>query len=111
MPALNKFRFLADEMIHADLIHFLNRSGHSILSVPKGFKNGEVYKFAKDNGRTLITQDKDFSDTKRYPPAGTEGILCVRIQPPTIENLIEGFKVFLAKTSPADIQGKLITLK
>ena len=111
MPGFEKFRFLADEMVHADLIRFLAGEGHSILRVPKGFKNGEVYRFAKENQRTLITHDKDFSDTKRYPPAGTEGILCVRIQPPTLGNLLEGFKAFLAKTSPADIQDKLITLK
>ena len=112
MPAgAEKFRFLADEMIHADLVRFLIRSGHSVLRTPKGFKNGDVYRFAKNNGRVLITQDKDFADIHRYPAAGTDGILCVRIQPPTIGNLIEGFKIFLAKTSPADIQGKLTTLE
>ena len=111
MPSPVKFRLLTDEMIHRDVVRMLIASGCDVLKCPKGLKNGDVYQLAKREERFLITQDKDFSDPRRYPPSDTSGIVCVRVFPPTIANLLSGIKTFIHEKKPDDIKGRLIILK
>src|SRR3989338_1146921 len=97
-------------MIHQDVIRLLISLGSDVIRTPKGFKNGQVFQLAKKEARILLTQDKDFSDSKRYPPSLTAGIICLRVFPPTIANLLSHVKKFIHKTTPADIKGELTIL-
>ena len=97
-------------MIHGKVISFLRRSGCNVQRGPKGLRNGSVYKLAKSENRALLTQDRDFMDSKRYPPKGTSGIVCIRVFPPTISNILNRMKAFVNETTPAKIEGKLTLL-
>ena len=102
-----RFNFLADEMIHGDLIQFLRASHCRVIQCPKGFKNGSVYQFAQKRSLIILTQDTDFCDEKRYPPRFLEGIVCLRVFPPTIANIIQRMKIFIHESEPRDIKGRL----
>ena len=107
MPPDPGFRFLADEMVHGKVLAFLNHSGCHVIRSPKGFRNGEVYQLARDERRILLTQDNDFCNKKRYPPSATEGIVCIKVFPPTIANVLSHLHSFIHRTSSAKLKGKL----
>ena len=102
-----RFIFLADEMIHGELIRFLRTSQCRVIECPKGLKNGSVYGLAKKKAAILLTQDTDFCDEKRYPPRFLEGIVCLRVFPPTIINMIQRMKIFVQESDSRNLKGKL----
>ena len=110
VPLEVPFRFLADEMIDRKLCNFLRTLGCDVMDCPKGFRNGQVYRLAIKEKRVLLSQDSDFSESKRFPPQPTEGIVYLKISPSTIANLIAQMAKFINETTPADIRGKLATL-
>ena len=98
-------------MIHKDVVRVLTHLHHDVKKCPKGLRNGQVYQLAKSEERILLTQDKDFSDTKRYPPSEMKGIICIRVFPPTIAHVLERIKKFVQETGPENTEGKLIILE
>ena len=111
MPLKAALRILADEMIHRKIVSALTHAGHNVLPCPKGLKNGDVYKLAQTEKRILMTQDKDFADSKRYPPGPTEGILSVRVFPTSIGNVLSRVETFLAGKSLSDLKGRLTVIE
>ena len=107
MPPKVSLRILADEMIHRRIVNAVKKDGHDITCCPKGLKNGAVYQLIQAEKRILMTQDKDFSDAKRYPPEPTDGILSIRVLPPSIANVLSTLEKFLAGKSSAEFKGKL----
>ncbi len=70
-------RFMANENIPATAIQLLRQSGHDVLSVKEcspGAGDATVMQRARDEGRILITQDKDFGElafrTRAPAPVG-----------------------------------------
>ena len=98
-------------MIHKEIVRALTHLRHDVMKCPKGLKNGQVYQLAKKEERIILTQDKDFSDSKRYPASETAGIVCVRVFPPTIANVLSKVKRFVQETNPENVSGKLIILE
>jgi predicted nuclease of predicted toxin-antitoxin system len=75
-----------DENMPLRLAEVLRRLGHDTDTVPKeglaGRCDEAVWHAAQESGRFLITQDLDFSDTRRFAPGTRQGILLVRLREP-----------------------------
>jgi predicted nuclease of predicted toxin-antitoxin system len=58
-------RWLADECVDAGLVSRLRGAGHDvayIAEIASGAPDAEVLRRAFDDGRLLLTEDKDFGD-------------------------------------------------
>ena len=53
-----------------------------------GRADADVWQAAQSEGRLLITQDLDFSDTRKFQPGTHHGIVLIRLQSPSRQNLI-----------------------
>lgn len=75
-----------DENLPVRLAGALEKLGHDTDTIPEeglaGRNDLHVWEAAQESGRFLITQDLDFSDTRRYTPGTHHGILLVRLRDP-----------------------------
>lgn len=53
-----------------------------------GHEDADVWQAAQREGRILITQDLDFSDTRKFRPGSHYGIILIRLQSPSRANLM-----------------------
>lgn len=74
-------KFLADECCDADIVASLRADGHDVLYIME-FKPGaidqDVLKKAFDEGRILLTEDKDFGELVFYMKKPARGIVLLR---------------------------------
>lgn len=71
-------KFLADEYCDADMIASLRADGHDVvyvMEIKPGALDQEVLKKAFDEGRILLTEDKDFGELV-CPPEKTSKRYC-----------------------------------
>lgn len=80
--------------------------GHDVISVVPATPDIENAQRAKREERILVTLDKDFTNTRMYPPKEFN-IVRIQIHPPTKEALIESFKKLLA-VFPNEMRGLII---
>ncbi|MGB9203284.1 MAG: DUF5615 family PIN-like protein [Terriglobales bacterium] len=85
-------RIKLDENLPARLAGILSDLGHDVDTVPQESLSGksdlEIWDAAQQDTRFLITQDLDFSDTRRFIPGTHFGVLLVRLRTPDRESLI-----------------------
>ena len=75
-------KLLIDENIRREVIDFLAASGYDVLCAPKGSSDSVIAKIAKNEKRTIVTHDGDFSNILSYPPKEFAGIIHIKIHPP-----------------------------
>ena len=68
-----------------DLGHDVHTVGDEALI---GQEDREIWQAAQKESRFLITQDLDFSDTRRFVPGSHHGILVMRLRSPNRTNLV-----------------------
>lgn len=75
-----------DENLPARLLPLPADLGHDVHTVPgeqlSGKPDDKVWHAAQSEGRFLITQDLDFSDTRQFAPGTHAGLLLVRLREP-----------------------------
>ena len=75
-----------DENLPGALVDDLRALGHDVDTVVDeglvGRPDAVVWQAAQNAKRLLVTQDLDFSDTRRFKPGTHEGILLVRLREP-----------------------------
>lgn len=104
--------FVIDENIPAELIPWLKRKGHNTFPVPKGFSDEEVALLAKERKAILLTQDRHFTNSLRFPPQDFSGIIRIKIHPSYIEDITLSLeKLFEIFNKIEDFKGKLIILR
>jgi len=81
-----------DENLPHRLATLLKNLGHDIHTVHEeqlvGHADGEIWEVAQKDSRFLITQDMDFSDSRRFAPGSHHGILLLRLHSPNRRNLV-----------------------
>jgi predicted nuclease of predicted toxin-antitoxin system len=86
-------RVKLDENLPARLAPLLANMGHQTDTVAEegltGKPDAEVWAAAQHEDRFLITQDLDFSDTRRFKPGTHAGLLLVRLREPGANALLE----------------------
>jgi predicted nuclease of predicted toxin-antitoxin system len=77
-------RIKLDENLPAQLVGVLERYGHQADTVPDEHLTGQpderIWKTVCTESRFLITQDLDFSDSRRFTPGSHPGLLLVRLR-------------------------------
>lgn len=95
--------------VSSSVAHF----GHDVDTVPNERRSGRddhvVWDAAQADGRFLITQDLDFSDTRRYSPGTRCGLLLVRLGQPGREALFERLSTLLQTEDVEGCRGCIVT--
>lgn len=101
-----------DENLPARLVPILQRQGHDVDTVPEeqlsGRTDTEIWQAVGAEGRFLITQDMDFSDTRQFTPGTHPGLLLVRLREPGAHALMEAINAVAAEI--ADWAGCFVVL-
>lgn len=72
-------KFLADENVKGRLVKWLQMLRYDVTTAPKGVKNSQLFALAKQTGRVLMSNDRDFLNSALYPVEGTPGRIILRI--------------------------------
>ncbi len=82
-----------DENLPSTLASVLGTMGHDVESVPSeglaGHSDNQVWSACQKENRFLITQDLDFSDSRRFVPGMHSGILLLRLGEPGLDRIIQ----------------------
>jgi predicted nuclease of predicted toxin-antitoxin system len=82
-----------DENLPSRLAAVLSELGHDVHTTREeglsGRADTEIWRMAQSESRFLITQDLDFSDSRKFAPGSHCGILLVRLRWPSRKALIE----------------------
>ena len=101
-----------DENLPARLKSILQSHGHDVDTVPdeqlSGQPDTEIWRAVSAEGRFLITQDLDFSDTRQFAPGTHAGLLLVRLREPGALALLESINAIAAEI--ADWGGCFVVL-
>jgi predicted nuclease of predicted toxin-antitoxin system len=103
-------RFLADENLDRRIAVRLRSAGHDAASSPKGLDDEAVAELAKTQARVLLTHDRDFADSLKFPPLKFSGIVLLALHPPTLERAVKAMEHLLSKMAPESFSGKLIVV-
>lgn len=107
-----KLKFLLDENVKRKLLGFLKQHGFDAVFKPKRLSNGILAEFSKSEQRVLITNDKHFADSSKFPKEKIFGIIWLKIPQDNPEALFNTFSKLLEdKSRPDDFEGFLIELK
>jgi predicted nuclease of predicted toxin-antitoxin system len=86
-------KLFLDENLSSQHAIFLREQGYDAVAVTEvglsGQPDTKIREFAVANDRVLITLDADFADILRFPPAGTPGVIRLKIHPPAEEAIRE----------------------
>lgn len=77
-------RWLADECVDASLVARLRAAGHDVVymaEIAPTASDAEVVRRAQQDGRLLLTEDKDFGDLVFRRGAALPGLLLLRVDP------------------------------
>jgi len=107
-------KIVIDESISYGIVSYLRNEGHSVIAIAEqptsGFKDEEVFDIVKREQAILFTRDHHFTNSLRYPPHDTIGIIFIRKGNLSSDQEIDLITSFLAKFIPQDYKGKLVTL-
>ena len=102
-------KFKLDENLGSIGMSLLEAEGHDVKTVAeqqmRGAKDEGIYKACRDESRVLVTLDRDFGQTIRFPPEVTAGIVVLeckgRLSPTMIFARLEELAALL-RTRPID---------
>lgn len=85
-------RLKLDENLPTRLGVRLSQRGHDVHTVPDegltGAPDARIWQAVCAEDRLLVTQDLDFSDTRRFMPGTHAGVLLVRLREPGADALV-----------------------
>jgi predicted nuclease of predicted toxin-antitoxin system len=98
-----------DENLPLRLATRLKDLGHDVQTVHDerlvGHSDIEIWQAAQKESRFLITQDLDFSDSRKFVPGSHRGILLLRLHSPNRRNLVGRVVEILQKESVGEWAG------
>ena len=107
-----ELKFLLDENVKIRVGRFLESEGFDVIFAPKRFSDGKLADISKAEGRILVTNDSDFTDSVPFPKERVFLVVFVVIPQDKPEAFIPAFSRLLkSKSKPEDFEGFLITLK
>lgn len=101
-----------DENIGKRGLELLRQAGHDVSTVYQqglsGVADEPIFHICADEGRVLITLDRDFGEVLRFPPAQSAGIVILDLGPrATPTRLLQRLGDFLSVAGRQDVTGKL----
>ncbi|MEW5956134.1 MAG: DUF5615 family PIN-like protein [Chloroflexota bacterium] len=105
-------KLFADECVYHITVKALRSWGHDVVTTQELNLVGKADKLqleaAISQGRVLITNDLDFSNIRRYPPAHHSGIVVLKIRPRVLNQVHTVLKRLLDSTSQESLQQTLV---
>jgi len=85
-------RVKLDENLPLRIAIELRARSHDVQTVGEegltGRADADIWQASQREGRILITQDLDFSDSRKFQPGSHHGIVLIRLRSPSRKNLI-----------------------
>jgi len=107
-------KILANENLFEPIIDYLKSLGHDVFSIREsglsGISDDEVYQLACKENRVIITMDKDFSRSFRFPPQKCGGIVVVKIYRRSVDETLSIFKKFYESIREKNILKNLVII-
>lgn len=107
-------KVFANENLFEPIIDYLRSLGHDVLSIRdlglSGIPDDDVYQRACKEKLVIITMDKDFSRTFRFPPEKCGGIVVVKIYKRNVDETLSIFKKFYESIREKDILKNLVII-
>lgn len=104
-------RLLLDENLSPQQAAALREQGHNALAVLEVGLSGEpderIRAFAIADHRVLLTLDVDFANILRFPPAGTPGVIRLKVHPPSETAIREQIEKALSVLNDQSLEGCL----
>ncbi len=98
-----------DENLPFRLVTPLKDLGHDTHTVHGerlvGHADRQIWEAAQKESRFFITQDLDFSDSRRFAPGSHHGILLIRLHSPNRRNLFARINELFQKENVAEWAG------
>jgi predicted nuclease of predicted toxin-antitoxin system len=107
-------KFVVDESVSYAVVEKLRELEYEVISVAKDYtslKDQDVYKLAVAEKAILITRDYHFTNSIRFPPEKTNGIVYIRHGNLKSEEEARFVLEFAKKYIPEKIRGSLIILQ
>ena len=95
--------FLADENVPRDLVDALQTDGHDVLWVAKaapGSPDSVLLSWAVDEGRVVLTADKDFGELVIREGRGSAGVCLLRMSTSRVDEVIARVLRLLSEHEP-----------
>jgi predicted nuclease of predicted toxin-antitoxin system len=105
-------RIKLDENLPVRLADRLQILGHDVHTLQderlQGCADLELWEAVQNDGRFLITQDMDFSDTRKFVPGMHHGILLVRLHTPNRQILVARIDELFQRENVVEWSGCLV---
>ena len=107
-------KIVLDESVSFGLAEVLKRARHTVITIAgtstSGITDDEIFKITVKNDAVLITRDYHFTNSLRFPPNKTSGILYIRHGNLTANEEIKLVQRFLSIHPYEEYSGRLVTL-
>lgn len=107
-------RILANENLYDPIVEYLRTAGHSVFDTKRtelaGAPDEEVYERAVKEQLVVVTMDKDFTRSLRFPPAKCGGIIVAKLYRMTVAQATAEFRRRFHSLSEDQIRGRLVII-
>ncbi len=105
-------RIKVDENIGGSGVAILRQDGHDVMTVREqdlaGSPDERIFQACADEGRTLVTMDRDFGNVRRFRPKQTAGIVILDLGGPASLVLLHArLRNFLSLATTRPVNGEL----
>jgi predicted nuclease of predicted toxin-antitoxin system len=100
MSSKHSIKFLADESCDFTVVRSLRAAGYDVLTVTESFPSVpdlQILKFAVEEERILLTEDKDFGEWIFSQGEAMNGVLLIRFPAKIRSKLGEAIKLLVAE--------------
>ena len=107
-------RILANENLYDPIVEYLRTAGHSVFDTKRtelaGAPDDAVFERAVRERLVVVTMDKDFTGSLRFPPAKCGGIVVAKLYQMTVAQATETFQLRFQPLSEDQIRGRLVII-
>jgi predicted nuclease of predicted toxin-antitoxin system len=107
-------RILANENLYDPIVEYLRTAGHSVFDTKRtelaGAPDDAVFERAVRERLVVVTMDKDFTRSLRFPPAKCGGIVVAKLYQMTVAQATETFQLRFQPLSEDQIRGRLVII-
>jgi uncharacterized protein with PIN domain len=105
-------KFKLDENVDLRILSRFRLAGYDVATVPEqnlvSAPDTELIEICHQEGRCLVTADRDFSNRGRYDPANYSGIAVIRLPPQVrLADWYAALETLILGLESANITGKL----
>jgi predicted nuclease of predicted toxin-antitoxin system len=109
-----KIKLYLDQMLQAHVARILSDEGFDVLRASETGQSRaddeQIMEKAIDDNRILITLDEHFGDWAILPLSRHPGVIRLKVNPTTSENILRVLLPFLRRLLPDKIENRLVIL-